>query len=167
MTGVQTCALPILVCIRAETLASLEQANRASGTDKQQVSGPRAEFWKLRGLRGGKKNVRHTRDDLLQLTIQGKFPAYERVLLREGSRTFLLFVFVFSPKLMISSTKSQFVTASNLLTANFKRPIVILGPLNDVAMERLASDMPDNFEVAGMSFPVVHSVLLTEQYWAF
>lgn len=63
----------------------MEQAQRASG--ERQVSGPRAEFWKLRGLRGNKKNeknVRRSRDDLLQLTIQGKFPAYERVLLREG-----------------------------------------------------------------------------------
>lgn len=71
---------------RAETFASQEQAQRASGGERQ-VSGPRAEFWKLRGLRGNKKNeknVRRSRDDLLQLTIQGKFPAYERVLLREG-----------------------------------------------------------------------------------
>lgn len=70
---------------RAETLATIEKAQRGSG--ERQVSGPRAEFWKLRGLRGNKKNeknVRRTRDDLLQLTIQGKFPAYERVLLREG-----------------------------------------------------------------------------------
>lgn len=70
---------------RAETLATIEQAQRGSGD--RQVSGPRAEFWKLRGLRGNKKNeknVRRTREDLLQLTIQGKFPAYERVLLREG-----------------------------------------------------------------------------------
>ncbi|XP_021459377.2 tight junction protein ZO-3 isoform X1 [Oncorhynchus mykiss] len=102
----------------AETLASMEQAQRASGGGgDRQVSGPRAEFWKLRGLRGAKKNVRRTRDDLLQLTIQGKFPAYERVLLRE---------------------------------ANFKRPIVILGPLNDVAMEKLAREMPDEYEVAEM-----------------
>ncbi|KAI3368918.1 hypothetical protein L3Q82_025889, partial [Scortum barcoo] len=103
---------------RAETLASIEQAQR--GTGEKQVSGPRAEFWKLRGLRGNKKNeknVRRTRDDLLQLTIQGKFPAYERVLLRE---------------------------------ANFKRPIVILGPLNDIAMEKLAREMPDEYEVADM-----------------
>uniref|UniRef100_A0A8D3D9K0 Tight junction protein 3 n=1 Tax=Scophthalmus maximus TaxID=52904 RepID=A0A8D3D9K0_SCOMX len=102
---------------RAETLASIEKAQRASG--ERQVSGPRAEFWKLRGLRGNKKNeknVRRSRDDLLQLTIQGKFPAYERVLLRE---------------------------------ANFKRPIVILGPLNDIAMEKLAREMPDEYEVAG------------------
>ncbi|XP_056131733.1 tight junction protein ZO-3 isoform X2 [Lampris incognitus] len=100
---------------RAETLASMEQAQRGSG--ERQVAGPRAEFWKLRGLRGGKKNVRRTRDDLLQLTIQGKFPAYERVLLRE---------------------------------ANFKRPIVILGPLNDIAMEKLAREMPDEYEMAEM-----------------
>uniref|UniRef100_A0A672Z6I5 Tight junction protein ZO-3-like n=1 Tax=Sphaeramia orbicularis TaxID=375764 RepID=A0A672Z6I5_9TELE len=103
---------------RAEKLASIEQAQRASG--ERPVSGPRAEFWKLRGLRGNKKNeknTRRTRDDLLQLTIQGKFPAYERVLLRE---------------------------------ANFKRPIVILGPLNDIAMQKLAKEMPDEYEVAEM-----------------
>uniref|UniRef100_A0A665T7E1 Tight junction protein 3 n=1 Tax=Echeneis naucrates TaxID=173247 RepID=A0A665T7E1_ECHNA len=103
---------------RAETLASIEQSQRTSG--ERTVSGPRAEFWKLRGLRGNKKNeknVRRSRDDLLQLTIQGKFPAYERVLLRE---------------------------------ANFKRPIVILGPLNDIAMEKLAREMPDEYEVAEM-----------------
>ncbi|CAL8254211.1 unnamed protein product [Merluccius merluccius] len=100
---------------RAETLAIMEQAQRNSGD--RQASGPRAEFWKLRGLRGAKKNARRTRDDLLQLTIQGKFPAYEKVLLRE---------------------------------ANFKRPIVILGPLNDIAMEKLAKEMPDDYEVAEM-----------------
>ncbi|KAL1023061.1 hypothetical protein UPYG_G00035980 [Umbra pygmaea] len=103
---------------RAETLASMEQAQRAGGAGgDRQISGHRAEFWKLRGLRGAKKNVRRTRDDLLQLTIQGKFPAYERVLLRE---------------------------------ANFKRPIVILGPLNDVAMDKLTKEMPDEYEVAEM-----------------
>uniref|UniRef100_H2VBK5 Tight junction protein 3 n=1 Tax=Takifugu rubripes TaxID=31033 RepID=H2VBK5_TAKRU len=103
---------------RAETFARLEQTQRGSG--ERQVSGPRAEFWKLRGLRGNKKNekyVRRSRDDLLQLTIQGKFPAYERVLLRE---------------------------------ANFKRPIVIMGPLNDIAMEKLAREMPDEYEAAEM-----------------
>ncbi|KAM8745449.1 tight junction protein ZO-3 isoform 3-T4 [Acanthopagrus schlegelii] len=103
---------------RAETFASLEQAQR--GTGERQVSGPRAEFWKLRGLRGNKKNEKNTRrsrEDLLQLTIQGKFPAYERVLLRE---------------------------------ANFKRPIVIMGPLNDIAMEKLARELPDEYEVANM-----------------
>uniref|UniRef100_A0A669CF88 Tight junction protein 3 n=1 Tax=Oreochromis niloticus TaxID=8128 RepID=A0A669CF88_ORENI len=104
--------------IRAEKMASIEKAQR--GTGERQASGPRAEFWKLRGLRGNKKNeknMRRSREDLLQLTIQGKFPAYERVLLRE---------------------------------ANFKRPIVILGPLNDIAMEKLTREMPDEYEVAEM-----------------
>ncbi|KAL1251370.1 hypothetical protein QQF64_019166 [Cirrhinus molitorella] len=101
---------------RAETMANLEQAQRISAAERQ-TSGPRAEFWKLRGLRGAKKNVRRTRDDLLQLTIQGKFPAYEKVVLRE---------------------------------ANFKRPIVVLGPLNDIANEKLARELPDEFEVAEM-----------------
>uniref|UniRef100_A0A7N6BM31 Tight junction protein 3 n=1 Tax=Anabas testudineus TaxID=64144 RepID=A0A7N6BM31_ANATE len=107
----------------AEKLASIEQAQRATG--ERQVSGPRAEFWKLRGLRGNKKNeknLRRSRDDLVQLTIQGKFPAYERVLLRE---------------------------------ANFKRPIVILGPLNDIAMEKLASEMPNEYEVAESTSTVI------------
>lgn len=63
-------------------MAMTEQAQRVSAVEKQ--SGQRAEFWKMRGLRGAKKNTRRTRDDLLQLTIQGKFPAYEKVLLREG-----------------------------------------------------------------------------------
>lgn len=34
--------------------------------------------------------------------------------------------------------------------ASFKRPIVILGPLNDIANEKLARELPDEFEVAGM-----------------
>ena len=33
--------------------------------------------------------------------------------------------------------------------ANFKRPIVILGPLNDIAMEKLARELPDEYELAG------------------
>ncbi|XP_053490755.1 tight junction protein ZO-3 [Ictalurus furcatus] len=101
---------------RAESLAIVEQTQRIQMAERQ-ASAPRAEFWKLRGLRGAKKPVRRTRDDLLQLTIQGKFPAYEKVVLRE---------------------------------ANFKRPIVITGPLNDIANEKLAREMPNEFEVAEM-----------------
>lgn len=41
---------------------------------------------------------------------------------------------------------------SVLCSANFKRPIVILGPLNDIAMEKLAREMPNEFEVAGKLF---------------
>ncbi|MCJ8737718.1 hypothetical protein PDJAM_G00027270 [Pangasius djambal] len=101
---------------RAESLAIVEQTQRIQMAERQ-ASAPRAEFWKLRGLRGAKKPVRRTRDDLLQLTIQGRFPAYEKVVLRE---------------------------------ANFKRPIVIMGPLNDIANEKLSKEMPNEFEVAEM-----------------
>ncbi|XP_046713350.1 tight junction protein ZO-3 isoform X2 [Silurus meridionalis] len=101
---------------RAESLALAEQTQRIQMAERQ-ASAPRAEFWKLRGLRGAKKPVRRTRDDLLQLTIQGRFPAYEKVVLKE---------------------------------ANFKRPIVITGPLNDIANEKLAKEMPNDFEVAEM-----------------
>lgn len=78
---------------RAEKMANIEKAQRATG--ERQATGPRAEFWKLRGLRGNKKNeknMRQSREDLLQLTIQGKFPAYERVLLREGWHLFFLII---------------------------------------------------------------------------
>lgn len=37
-----------------------------------------------------------------------------------------------------------------VVPANFKRPIVITGPLNDIANEKLAREMPNEFEVAGM-----------------
>lgn len=131
---------------RAETLATIEKTQRFSG--ERQVSGPRAEFWKLRGLRGNKKNeknVRRTREDLLQLTIQGKFPAYERVLLREGLFTsYLLTVAQLRP-----TGVSLLHISVCFQTANFKRPIVIMGPLNDIAMEKLAREMPDQYEVAG------------------
>lgn len=40
-------------------------------------------------------------------------------------------------------------TFTGFSPANFKRPIVILGPLNDIAMEKLAREMPDDYEVAG------------------
>lgn len=47
-------------------------------------SGARAEFWKLRGLRGAKKMLRKSREDLSALTKQGHYPPYERVVLKEG-----------------------------------------------------------------------------------
>lgn len=52
-----------------------------SGTNP---SGARAEFWKLRGLRGAKKMLRKSREDLSALTKQGHYPPYERVILKEG-----------------------------------------------------------------------------------
>ncbi|GCC30406.1 hypothetical protein chiPu_0008857 [Chiloscyllium punctatum] len=99
---------------RAEQIAKAEITQKASSSSS---SGARAEFWKMRGLRGAKKNIRKSRDDLSALTIQGKYPPYERVILRE---------------------------------APYKRPVVILGPISDIATQRLASDLPDQFELAQM-----------------
>uniref|UniRef100_A0A7M4F1F1 Tight junction protein 3 n=1 Tax=Crocodylus porosus TaxID=8502 RepID=A0A7M4F1F1_CROPO len=98
---------------RAEQIASLESVLKAAAAPSS--SGPRAEFWKLRGLRGAKKNLRKSREDLSVLTKQGHYPPYERVVLKEAS---------------------------------FKRPVVILGPIADIAMEKLAAEMPNEFEIA-------------------
>ncbi|KAK7809832.1 hypothetical protein U0070_008482 [Myodes glareolus] len=103
---------------RAEQLASLEAAQRAAGVGPGAplASNPRAEFWRLRGLRRGtKKTMQRSREDLSVLTKQGHYPPYERVVLREAS---------------------------------FKRPVVILGPVADIAMKRLMAEMPDQFEIA-------------------
>ncbi|XP_059847518.1 tight junction protein ZO-3-like isoform X1 [Hypanus sabinus] len=96
---------------RAEQIAKVEMQKASSSTS----AGARAEFWKMRGLRGAKKNIRKSRDDLSALTIQGKFPPYERVVLREAS---------------------------------YKRPVVILGPISDIATQSLVSELPDQFELA-------------------
>ncbi|NXC38432.1 ZO3 protein, partial [Penelope pileata] len=98
---------------RAEQIASLESVLKAtSGTNP---SGARAEFWKLRGLRGAKKMLRKSREDLSALTKQGHYPPYERVVLKEAS---------------------------------FKRPVVILGPITDIAMQKLSTEQPQLFEIA-------------------
>ncbi|XP_030074849.1 tight junction protein ZO-3 isoform X2 [Microcaecilia unicolor] len=97
---------------RAEQIASLETVLKPTLSSS---SGPRAEFWKLRGLRGAKKNLRKSREDLAALTTKAKYPPYERVVLREAS---------------------------------FKRPVVVLGPITDIALQKLNSEMPDQFEIA-------------------
>ncbi|XP_061458075.1 tight junction protein ZO-3 isoform X2 [Rhineura floridana] len=97
---------------RAEQIASLETVLKATSAAS---SGARAEFWKLRGLRGTKRNLRKSREDLSALTKQGHYPPYEKVMLKE---------------------------------ATFKRPVVILGPIADIAMEKLSTEMPDQFEIA-------------------
>uniref|UniRef100_A0A8D0FVM3 Tight junction protein 3 n=1 Tax=Strix occidentalis caurina TaxID=311401 RepID=A0A8D0FVM3_STROC len=93
--------------------SSLESVLKA--TSGANPSGARAEFWKLRGLRGAKKMLRKSREDLCALTKQGRYPPYERVVLKE---------------------------------ANFKRPVVILGPIADVAMQKLSTELPELFEIA-------------------
>ncbi|XP_010148393.1 PREDICTED: tight junction protein ZO-3, partial [Eurypyga helias] len=98
---------------RAEQIASLESVLKA--TSSANPSGARAEFWKLRGLRGAKKILRKSREDLSALTKQGRYPPYERVVLKEAS---------------------------------FKRPVVILGPIADIAMQKLSTELPELFEIA-------------------
>uniref|UniRef100_A0A8D1VMG7 Tight junction protein 2 n=1 Tax=Sus scrofa TaxID=9823 RepID=A0A8D1VMG7_PIG len=95
---------------RAEQMASVQTAQRDS-------AGDRADFWRMRGQRSGvKKNLRKSREDLTAVvSISTKFPAYERVLLRE---------------------------------AGFKRPVVLFGPIADIAMEKLANELPDLFQTA-------------------
>ena len=60
-------------------MASVQNAQR-------DTTGDRADFWRMRGQRSGvKKNLRKSREDLpAAVTVSTKFPAYERVLLREG-----------------------------------------------------------------------------------
>ncbi|KFO78531.1 Tight junction protein ZO-3, partial [Cuculus canorus] len=98
---------------RAEQIASLEPVLKA--TSSANTSGARAEFWKLRGLRGAKKMLRKSREDLSALTKQGRYPPYEWVVLKEAS---------------------------------FKRPVVILGPIADIAMQKLSTELPELFEIA-------------------
>ncbi|NXT27409.1 ZO3 protein, partial [Syrrhaptes paradoxus] len=98
---------------RAEQIASLESVLKA--TSASNPSAARAEFWKLRGLRGAKKMLRKSREDLSALTKQGHYPPYERVVLKEAS---------------------------------FKRPVVILGPIADIAMQKLSTELPQLFEIA-------------------
>ncbi|KAG9331929.1 hypothetical protein JZ751_016566 [Albula glossodonta] len=94
---------------RAEQLSSVQY------TLPKTPGGDRADFWRFRGLRSSKRNLRKSREDLSAQPVQTKFPAYERVVLRE---------------------------------AGFLRPVVIFGPIADVAREKLAREEPDLFELA-------------------
>uniref|UniRef100_A0A3P8W488 Zona occludens protein 1 n=1 Tax=Cynoglossus semilaevis TaxID=244447 RepID=A0A3P8W488_CYNSE len=94
---------------RAEQLSSVQY------TLPKTAGGDRADFWRFRGLRSSKRNLRKSREDLSSQPVQTKFPAYERVVLRE---------------------------------AGFLRPVVIFGPIADVAREKLSREEPDIFELA-------------------
>lgn len=65
---------------RAEQLSSVQY------TLPKTPGGDRADFWRFRGLRSSKRNLRKSREDLSAQPVQTKFPAYERVVLREGER---------------------------------------------------------------------------------
>ncbi|CAL9701603.1 unnamed protein product [Knipowitschia caucasica] len=94
---------------RAEQLSSVQY------TLPKTAGGDRADFWRFRGLRSSKRNLRKSREDLSAQPVQTKFPAYERVVLRE---------------------------------AGFLRPVVLFGPIADVAREKLAREEPEAFELA-------------------
>lgn len=40
---------------------------------------------------------------------------------------------------------------SCLISAGFKRPVVLFGPIADVAMEKLSNELPDLFQTASKS----------------
>ncbi|XP_068191809.1 tight junction protein ZO-2a isoform X3 [Antennarius striatus] len=64
---------------RAEQMANVQNAARAAaGND-------RGDFWRLRGQRAAKKkDLRKSREDLSAAPLATRFPAYERVVLREA-----------------------------------------------------------------------------------
>ncbi|KAJ8286333.1 hypothetical protein GJAV_G00037300 [Gymnothorax javanicus] len=63
---------------RADQMANVQNAQRAAGGD-------RGDFWRLRGQRAGKKkDLRKSREDLSASPVITRFPAYERVVLREA-----------------------------------------------------------------------------------
>ncbi|XP_030273161.1 tight junction protein ZO-2b isoform X4 [Sparus aurata] len=63
---------------RAEQMASVQSSHKA-------VAGDRAEFWRLRGHRSLKrKDLRKSKENLSSQTLATRFPAYERVVLREA-----------------------------------------------------------------------------------
>ncbi|KAM6950733.1 tight junction protein 1 isoform 1-T1 [Lycodopsis pacificus] len=74
---------------RAEQLSSVQY------TLPKTPGGDRADFWRFRGLRSSKRNLRKSREDLSAQPVQTKFPAYERVVLREAG--FLRPVVLFGP----------------------------------------------------------------------
>ncbi|XP_044053726.1 tight junction protein ZO-2-like isoform X2 [Siniperca chuatsi] len=63
---------------RAEQMASVQSSHKA-------VAGDRADFWRLRGQRSVKrKDLRKSRENLSSQSLATRFPAYERVVLREA-----------------------------------------------------------------------------------
>ncbi len=66
--------------VRAEQMASVQNSHKAA-------AGDRADFWRLRAQRSLKrKDLRKSRENLSSQTLATRFPAYERVVLREGKR---------------------------------------------------------------------------------
>ncbi|KAJ8414958.1 hypothetical protein AAFF_G00024810 [Aldrovandia affinis] len=63
---------------RADQMANVQNSHKGVGND-------RGDFWRLRGQRAAKKkDLRKSREDLSSAAISTRFPAYERVVLREA-----------------------------------------------------------------------------------
>ncbi|XP_066567285.1 tight junction protein ZO-2 isoform X2 [Amia ocellicauda] len=63
---------------RADQMANVQNAHKGSAND-------RGDFWRLRGQRAAKKkDLRKSREDLSAAPVSTRFPAYERVVLREA-----------------------------------------------------------------------------------
>ncbi|MFT7817439.1 tight junction protein ZO-2-like isoform X1 [Arapaima gigas] len=62
---------------RADQMANVQNTQRVLGTD-------RSDFWRLRGQKAKRKDLRKSREDLSAPTVVTRFPAYERVVLREA-----------------------------------------------------------------------------------
>lgn len=135
-------------------MANIQNAARAaSGND-------RGDFWRLRGQRAAKKkDLRKSREDLSAIPVTTRFPAYERVVLREGiiirqiivnrslSISFYFFIFFNCSHAFFVSLLLHFSLIS-FFSAGFKRPVVIFGPISDAVNEKLANEMPGVFVVA-------------------
>uniref|UniRef100_A0A672S7F8 Tight junction protein 2a (zona occludens 2) n=1 Tax=Sinocyclocheilus grahami TaxID=75366 RepID=A0A672S7F8_SINGR len=63
---------------RAEQMANVQNTQKGAAND-------RGDFWRLRGQRAAKKkDLRKSREDLSATPVTTRFPAYERVVLREA-----------------------------------------------------------------------------------
>ena len=144
---------------RAEQLSSVQY------TLPKTAGGDRADFWRFRGLRSSKRNLRKSREDLSSQPVQTKFPAYERVVLREGEDSF-------SDHFLIWFYVNEFSGSGNdgvffvvvvffilFCAAGFLRPVVIFGPIADVAREKLSREEPDIFELASMFVRIITQIM--------
>lgn len=78
----------IYIASRCFLSSRAEQLSSVQYTLPKTAGGDRADFWRFRGLRSSKRNLRKSREDLSAQPVQTKFPAYERVVLREGKELF-------------------------------------------------------------------------------
>ena len=103
---------------RAEQLSSVQY------TLPKTPGGDRADFWRFRGLRSSKRNLRKSREDLSAQPVQTKFPAYERVVLREGR--FLARVRSFSGRMSgLDQIVSNYINIHFFIFSSYVIPIII------------------------------------------